>query len=52
MEELAKVFSGQHSAIFSQRGEQLIKEMDIKHYQGQSSHREDEASVRPEELTM
>ena len=47
LEELAKVFSGQHSTIFSQRGEQLIKEMDIKHYQGQSSHREDEASESP-----
>ena len=34
MEELAKICSGQRSAIFTHRGEQLIKEMDIKQLLG------------------
>ena len=34
LEELAKIFSGQRSAIFTHRGEQLIKEMDIKQLLG------------------
>ena len=34
LEELAKIFSGQSSAIFTHRGEQLIKEMDIKQLLG------------------
>jgi len=34
LEELAKIFSGQRSAIFTHRGEQLIKEMDVKQLMG------------------
>ena len=34
LEELAKIFSGQRSAIFSHRGEQLIKEMEVKQLMG------------------
>ena len=34
LEELAKIFSGQRSAIFSHRGQQLIKEMDVKQLLG------------------
>ena len=34
LEELAKFFSGQWSAIFTHRGEQLIKELDIKQLLG------------------
>jgi len=34
LEELAKIFSGQRSAIFIHRGEQLIKEMDVKQLMG------------------
>ena len=34
LEELAKIFSGQRSAVFSHRGQQLIKEMDVKQLLG------------------
>ena len=34
LEELAKIFSGQCSPIFTHRGEQLIKELDIKQLLG------------------
>jgi len=34
IEEVVKIFSGQRSAIFSHRGEQLIKEMEIKQLKG------------------
>ena len=34
LEDLAKIFSGQQSAIFSHRGEQLMKEINIKQLLG------------------
>ena len=34
LEELSKIFSGQRSAIFSHRGQQIIKEIDVKQLLG------------------
>ena len=48
IEEVVKIFSGQRSAIFSHRGEQLIKEMEIKQLIGWQEWMKDSDSTTHE----